>query len=200
MEATPPPAITLTWEAPRASCSRVRWRTASGLSATMAALARSPKEYCPASAGSSLGRRKSPWPPDWEIMAPAGQIRGPLINPMSIPFLRPNTGPPRSRALVKPRISMSLAALVAATVVKVTSLVSTAICGRVANIRWVWASMRPGIRVLPWPSIRCTSPSTLMPPWLILVIRLPSTRTEEGALSALPLPSKIRTFSNKMAA
>ena len=34
---TPPPAVNLTWEAPCMSCSRVRRRTSSGLSATMLA-------------------------------------------------------------------------------------------------------------------------------------------------------------------
>ena len=45
-----------------------------------------------------------------EIIAPDGQIRGPTMWPSSIARLMPNTGPPMSRAPVKPRISMSLAA------------------------------------------------------------------------------------------
>ena len=59
--------------------------------------------------------------------------------------------------LVKPRISMSLAALTAATLTKPTSLVSTAACGTVANMMCVWASISPGISVRPPPAMRVTA-------------------------------------------
>ncbi|WP_365948086.1 EAL domain-containing protein [Tardiphaga sp.] len=51
----------------------------------------------------------------------------------------PKDGPPRSRTLVKPRISMSVAALDATILTKPMSEVSKAICGSELNIRCTWA-------------------------------------------------------------
>ena len=50
-----------------------------------------------------------------EIIGPDGQMRGPGMRSLSMPRFSPKTGPPRSRTLVKPRISISCAAFVAAT-------------------------------------------------------------------------------------
>ena len=54
-----------------------------------------------------------------------------------MPRFSPNTGPPRSRMLVNPRSSISVAALAAATLRNPTSLVSTTVKGSVVNMMWV---------------------------------------------------------------
>ena len=52
---------------------------------------------------------KSPCPPVTVIKAPEGKIRGPTMTPKSMELFSPNTGPPTSRTVVKPRISVSVA-------------------------------------------------------------------------------------------
>jgi len=54
----------------------------------------------------SSGVRKSPCPDVDEIIAPDGQIRGPAALPASIAAFAGKIGPPRSRTLVKPRMSI----------------------------------------------------------------------------------------------
>ena len=61
--------------------------------------------------------RKSPWPEVTVIIAPEGQIRGPSTTPLSMACLRPKLGPPRSRTLVKPRMSVALASAPASRLV-----------------------------------------------------------------------------------
>ena len=70
---TPPPAVSLTCEAPCISCSRARTRTSSGLSATMAPPITSMRVSMPPIVrGRSVSCRKSPCPLVIVIMAPDG--------------------------------------------------------------------------------------------------------------------------------
>ena len=72
-EATPPPAVSLTCEAPSSSCSRTRMRTSSGESAIMLPPSTSLRvSGPPITRGSSVGLRKSPCPPVMVIIAPDG--------------------------------------------------------------------------------------------------------------------------------
>ncbi len=72
-DATPPPAVSLTCEAPSISCSRTRMRTSSGLSAIMVPPTCSVRvSGPPIRRGSSNIWRKSPWPLVTEIIAPDG--------------------------------------------------------------------------------------------------------------------------------
>lgn len=111
--------------------------------------------------------------------------------------LRPKTGPPASRTLVKPRSSMSFAAFAAATFTKPMSPVSTASWGIVANMRCTWASMRPGISVRPPPSmivadaLEGTAPAPIAAIWLL------RTSTEVGPESVGDRPSNTRTSRNR---
>ena len=73
--------------------------------------------------------------------------------------LSPNDGPPRSRTLVKPRISMSLAALPAATLTKPMSQVSTASCGHGCEHEVDVRVDQPGHQRAP-AALRCASAST----------------------------------------
>ncbi len=122
--------------------------------------------------------------------------RGP--GPLSIARLRPNIGPPRSRTLVNPRMSMSVAALPEAMCTKPISAVSTASCDTVANIRCVWASISPGISVRPRPSMT-VAPGAAMAVAPMRVMTLPSTSTLVGPDSASDVPSNTRTFWNSTA-
>jgi hypothetical protein len=166
-----------------------------------AAPMRSLNEKLPGGAGNSLGSLKSPWPPVCEIMAPDGQMRGPGTTPMSIARFRPSTGPPRSRTLVKPRNSMSLAPFTATAVTKARSAVSTASCVRVSNMMWVCASINPGISVRPSPAMRITAISggAAIGAVEIVLMTLPTTSTFCGAERRSDAPLKMRTFSNSTA-
>ena len=81
------------------------------------------------------------------------------------------------------------------------SAVSRAICGSVANMMWVWASMRPGISVRPAPATRVSdSPSGAgMAPVEIAWIFLPTTITLTGPVIRAAGASNTRTFSNNVA-
>ena len=57
-------------------------------------------------------------------------MRGPSMMPWSIARFRPNAGPPTSRTVVKPRISVSVASSPAARLAKPMSLIASAGRGR----------------------------------------------------------------------
>lgn len=128
-------------------------------------------------------------------------MRGPLTRPSSMARLSPKVGPLRSRTLVKPRISMSAATLPASRLrYPISAVISTGI-GAAAVVRCTCASIRPGIRVRPPPSMVRVSArrSTGIGLVDILSILLPRTSTLDGADSVSPVPSKMRTFSNSTA-
>jgi hypothetical protein len=89
-------------------------RTSSGLSATMLPPTCSMRLSVPILRGSSDNWRKSPCPLVTVMKAPEGKMRGPGTIPSSIACFRPNIGPPTSRTVVKPRISVSVASAPAA--------------------------------------------------------------------------------------
>ena len=103
---------------------------------------------------------------------------------------------------MKPRISMSVAAFPAAMWTKPMSAVRMATCGTVANMRWVCASIRPGISVRPPPAMRVSAAPAggAMGAVEIAWMTLPTTRTFDGAESRSEVPSKTRTFSKSTAA
>ena len=95
----------------------------------------------------------------------------------------PNTGPPMSRTVVKPRISVSVASAPATRVVKPTSPVITSTgVGRTRNA-CQWASISPGISVRPPPAMR-VAPSAAMGSGEMAAIALPWTSTLDGSESA----------------
>jgi len=120
-EETPPPAVSLIWEAPCMSCSRTRRRTSSGLSATILPPICSMRLSVPIVRGSSDNWRKSPCPLVTVIRAPDGKIRGPAMIPESMALFSPNTGPPTSRTVMKPHIRVSVASTAAAILLYPTS-------------------------------------------------------------------------------
>jgi hypothetical protein len=87
---------------------------------------------------------------------------------------------------------------VAATLMKPASLTSSVCWGTLANMRCVWASIRPGMRVRPPPWIRVTLVPAGAAMGAVEIDRmvLPTTRTLAAGESRSDVPLKIRTFSN----
>ena len=107
-------------------------------------------------------------------------MRGPTTTPASIACFSPKTGPPMSRTVVKPRISVSVASSPAMRLLKPTSpLIDCAGVGR-TSIACQWASISPGISVRPPPAIR-VAPSAAIGAVEIVAIRLPRTSTLDGS-------------------
>ena len=114
-EATPPPAVSLICEAPCMSCSRTRRRTSSGLSATMLPPICSIRDERPADRARQLGQLA-----EIAVAAGDGDHRAGGIDARARrrrrrrwPASAPKAGPPMSRTVVKPRISVSSASAAA---------------------------------------------------------------------------------------
>src|SRR6266403_307828 len=125
-------------------------------------------------------------------------MRGPTINPVSMAVFSPNTGPPTSRTVVKPRISVSVASTLAAILLYPTSpTIAWAGFGRI-SIACQCASIRPGISVSPPPAITVVPGSASIGAVEMRSKTLPLMRTLDGVESEPLLPSKIRTFWNSV--
>src|SRR6516162_4015738 len=124
-------------------------------------------------------------------------MRGPAVIPSSIARLRPKDGPPTSRTVVNPRISVSVASAPATKFAYPTSHAPTSEWGGRTNIVCQCASISPGISVRPEPLIMVVAPdlSTGIGPLEIFSILLPRTRTLVGSESCADFPSNTRTFS-----
>ena len=107
-----------------------------------------------------------------------------------------------SRTVVKPRSSVASACRAANSCRYAGSPVRRAICGVAAMNACQCASIRPGISTRPSAAMTRTSAalSTAIGSAAMRSIVLPLTNTLEGAERAAPLPSKIRTFWNSVAA
>jgi hypothetical protein len=81
---------------------------------------------------------------------------------------------------------------------KPASLTSSVCWGTLANMRCVWASIRPGMRVRPPPWIRVTLVPAGAAMGAVEIDRmvLPTTRTLAAGESRSDVPLKMRTFSN----
>ena len=107
-EATPPPAVSLICEAPSMSCSRTRRRTSSGLSATMLPPICSIAAERAADGARQIGKlaEVAVTAGDGDHGAGRDRCAGPATMPSSMARLSAKTGPPMSRTVVKPRISV----------------------------------------------------------------------------------------------
>lgn len=76
------------------------------------------------SAPESVRRFLSLWPPVGPIERPAMNMRGPLIRPDSTAVLIPQSAPPASRTVVKPRPMKDLRRSVARAAIKVSGMPS----------------------------------------------------------------------------
>src|SRR5262245_23946114 len=136
------------------------------------------------------------------MMAPDGKMRGPATVPSSMARLSPKAGPPTSRTVVNPRISVAVASAPATRLRWPMSPVSN--CAGVGRTSIVcqWLSINPGISVRPPPSMSTVLAlrSVGIGPVAIRSILFPRTRTLLGPESVPLLPSKIRTFWNRVIA
>ena len=121
-------------------------------------------------------------------------MRGPGSAPSSIARLSENDGPPMSRTVVKPRISVAVASPAANSVVYPTSLPNSK--AGVARIIMAcqWASVSPGISTRPPPAMTRTFGSAAIGLVEMRSIRLPLTSTLDGEESVALFPLKTRTF------
>ena len=90
---------------------------------------------------------ESEWPPVGPIDWPAMKTRGPTICPVSIAVLMPQSAPPVSRTVVKPRSSMARNRVAARAVSSVSGIASMK---RTLTSLWMactWQSISPGISV-----------------------------------------------------
>src|ERR1700761_480325 len=127
-------------------------------------------------------------------------MRGPGISPWSTARLMLNTGPPASRTVVNPRISVAVAASEPCTARSPRSAASMAWSGIELSEMWAWASIRPGISTRPPPAITVRlSPLAGGGGWAaggeISSMVLPDTNTLTGPNTWSEAPSKTRTFS-----
>src|SRR6266545_3591394 len=160
-EAIPPDSITLTWWAPRRSCSRAARRTSVTPSATtvMAGV-----HGC-WSSSARPGGRESPCPPVCDSALPPKTSLGPGSRPSATAADRPKSAPATSRTVVKPRSSIPL---------RIPAAAVTCTC----------ASISPGIRVIPPASSTVASPPLTFAVEPTSTIRSPSTSTACFSISS----------------
>lgn len=125
-------------------------------------------------------------------------MRGPGVTPSSMARFKPQAGPARSRTLVKPRISVSLAAPAATMLMNPGCADNPSFSGIAAIMECQCASIRPGISVRPPPSITVAVEDAAASP--IAAMLLPLTSTLDGAVNRAVLPSKTRTLRKRTSA
>jgi hypothetical protein len=133
--------------APRRSSSRAALRTAGTPSATCAK-----PLVCTWQAqisGVSVRSRKSPCPPVWLSTRPEWNMRGPSTSPRSTASASPQSQPPASRTVVKPRRNMRSRITRASCAISVVGFFSIAPMSTDVIVTCTCASIRPGITVRP---------------------------------------------------
>src|SRR4029079_10144406 len=158
-ETIAPEASSLICVAPRRSCSRTARRTSSGPS-TISWIAIRPGTAWPWWTA-WWAARSSPWPPVWDRTDPDGRIRGPRPRPFSTAFAHAGSRPPASRTVVKP--SSRAPSMYSATR-RTWSISGSSPWSPFwpMSAKWTWASVRPGMSVVPAPSIS-RAPRTVAP-------------------------------------
>ena len=122
-EATPPDIMIFTWSQPWRISSRTVLRTSAVPSAMAIAKASALQQWH--LAPKSVLRRPSLWPPVGPIARPAMNRRGPSTSPCSTAALMPQSAPPVSRTVVKPRFSMPCMSFMARAVINVSGTCSS---------------------------------------------------------------------------
>jgi len=105
-----------------------------------------------------------------------------------------------SRTVVKPRNSVASASRAASSAMKPMSAVNISCIAGAAIMLCQWASIRPGMRTRPRPSMRVTSACGADSRGALMrSIVWPRTRTSDGPLSTVLVPSSTRTPANSVA-
>src|SRR5258708_11833056 len=148
-----------TWSAPWRICSRADLRTSSTPWATADLNCRPLQQTH--SPPRLVRRRESECPPVGPMDWPAMNSLGPVICSVSIAVLMPQSAPPVSRTVVKPRSSMARNRVAARAV---TSVIGIASRKRTLTSLWMactWQSISPGINVR-WPQSMTLAPAALI--------------------------------------
>ena len=144
-----------TWSAPWRISSRTALRTSAVPSASPMAKCRASQQW--QRVPWSVRRRPSLWPPVGPSAWPAMNSRGPGSSHLSVASLRPQSAPPVSRTLVKPRSSMPRMSTAARAVISVSGTFSRRRMETSDSTTWTWLSIRPGISVRPPQSMTAAS-------------------------------------------
>ncbi len=126
----------------------------------------------------SVRRRGSEWPPVGPIAWPAMNSRGPGTWPCSTALLMPQSAPPVSRTVVKPRSIMPRISAMARAVASVSGTASRKRMFTSERKTCTWLSMRPGMSVRP-PQSTTSAPFALIGLSELSRIVSPSTRSSK---------------------
>ena len=186
-----------TWVAPRRSSSRAALRTAGTPSATC----EKPFEWIWHAHRLTASERgvKSPWPPVWESVRPEKNRRGPFTSPRRTASAIPQSAPPASRTVVKPRRSIASSTRPASRATSVVGRPCIAARFSVVMVAWTWASISPGISVRPRASIR-SAPAARIGRSLTSTMRSASTSTLLPGRSSPAAGSSRAPFSKRICA
>ena len=142
----------LIWSAPWRICSRTARRTSSAPSASDMVKAMALQQRHGGGAP-SVRRRESLWPPVGPMARPEMNRRGPGRSPPSTAALMPQSAPPVSRTVVKPRSIMPRISGAARAVMSVSGMFSRFRMFTSLRYTCTWQSISPGMSVRPPPSI-----------------------------------------------
>ncbi len=185
----------LMWSAPWRSCSRTARRTSVTPSAiamvkTMAFSVGQPPPR-------SVRRRGSLCPLVWPMARPAMKSRGPGRYPRSTASRMPQSAPPVSRTVVKPRSSMARMSGAARAVRRVSGTASSARMLTSGRNTWTWQSISPGMSVRP-PTSTTVAPDVRIGRGDTSRIREPSTRTATPSWRSALVGSRSFAFLNRV--
>ena len=164
----------LIWSAPWRISSRTARRTSSGPSASDSVKAMALQQRH--GGAPSVRRRGSLWPPVGPMARPEMNRRGPGRSPPSTAALMPQSAPPVSRTVVKPRSIMPRISGAARAVMSVSGMCSRFRMFTSLRYTCTWQSISPGMSVRPPPSIT-VAPAALIGRSETSRISSPSTST-----------------------
>ncbi len=144
----------------------------------------------------SVRRRASLWPPVGPIAAPAMNRRGPGMSACSSAVFMPQSAPPVSRTVVKPRLSMASISRAARAVISVSGTASRKRMFTSLSITCTWLSIRPGISVRPPQSITA-APADLIGLSDVSLTVSPSTSSSKPPCSSPTSGSSNWKFRNR---
>ena len=148
-----------TWSQPCRISSRTAFCTSATPSARPMAKASALQQW--QRTPGSVRLRPSLCPPVGPSALPAMNSRGPGQSPCSTAVLIPQSAPPVSRTVVKPRSSMPRIRCIARAVIRVSGMLSSRPSATSLNTTWTWQSIRPGIRVRPPQSTTSAEPAAI---------------------------------------
>src|SRR5262249_5440490 len=145
----------------------------------------------------SVRRRVSLCPPVGPMARPAMKRRGPGRSPWATPSRMPQSAPPVSRTVVKPRSSIARMAAAPPAVIKGSGIASRARMFTSEMYTWAWQSIRPGMSVRPPTSNTAARGAAIGRDDTSRIVS-PSTSTEVPGWSSSRVGSSRAAFSNRI--